>query len=77
MKLRKQIKNRVVAVAMLAVVLFGSLSFAKPKTAYAATYSYTKTESWRGVNADTWTMTLNPGRSWCPWRRGPHRGSGR
>lgn len=60
MKLRKQIKNRVVAVAMLAVVLFGSLSFAKPETAYAATYSYTKTESWRGVNADIWTMTLNP-----------------
>ncbi len=35
MKLRKQIKNRIVAVAMLAVVLFGSLSFAKPETAYA------------------------------------------
>lgn len=60
MKLIKQIKNRVVAVAMFAVVLFGSLSFSKPETAYAATYSYTKTESWRGVNADTWTMTLNP-----------------
>ena len=41
MKLRKQIKNRVVAVAMLAVVLFGSLSFVKPETAYAASFSYT------------------------------------
>lgn len=60
MKLRKQIKNRVVAVAMLAVVLFGSLSFAKPETAYAATYSYTQIESWRGVNGDTFTKTLNP-----------------
>lgn len=38
MKLRKQIKNRVMAVAMLAVVLFGGLSFVKPETAYAATY---------------------------------------
>lgn len=60
MKLRKQIKNRVVAVAMLAVVLFGSLSFAKPETAYAATYSYTQIESWRGVNGDVFTKTLNP-----------------
>ena len=50
MKLRKQIKNRVVAVAMLAVVLFGSLSFAKPETAYAATYSFTKS---------SWTTTDN------------------
>ena len=41
MKLRKQIKNRVVAVAMLAVVLFGGLSFAKPETAYAASFSFT------------------------------------
>lgn len=41
MKLRKQIKNRIVAVAMLAVVLFCRLSFAKPETAYAAAYSYT------------------------------------
>lgn len=60
MKLRKQIKNRAVAVVMLAVVLFGSLSFAKPETAYAATYSFTKIESWRGVNGDVFTMTLNP-----------------
>lgn len=60
MKLRKQIKNRIVAVAMLAVVLFGSLSFAKPETAYAATYSYTQIESWRGAKGDVFTTTLNP-----------------
>lgn len=40
MKLRKQFKNRVVAVAMLAVVLFGSLLFAKPETAYANNQYY-------------------------------------
>lgn len=40
MKLRKQIKNRAVAVVMLAVVLFGSLSFAKPETAYANNQYY-------------------------------------
>lgn len=60
MKLRKQIKNRVVAVAMLAVVLFGSLSFSKPETAYAATYSVTQFESWRGENGDTFIYSLNP-----------------
>lgn len=60
MKLRKQIKNRIVAVAMLAVVLFGSLSFAKPETAYAATYSVTQFESWRGEKGDTFIYSLNP-----------------
>ena len=52
MKLRKQIKNRVMAVAILAVVLFGGLSFVKPETAYAATYSYTMD--------DDNTTTMNP-----------------
>lgn len=60
MKLRKQIKNRVVAVGMLAVVLFCTFSFPKPEVAQAATYSYTWNESWRGENGDTWTMSLNP-----------------
>lgn len=58
MKLRKQIKNRVVAVAMLAVVLFGGLSFAKPETAYAATYSFTKISNYYQENDVT--TSLNP-----------------
>ena len=60
MKLRKQIKNRAVAVVMLAVVLFCTFSLPKPEVAQAATYSYTWNESWRGENGDTWTMSLNP-----------------
>lgn len=60
MKLRKQIKNRVVAVGMLAVVLFCTFSFPKPEVVQAATYSYTWNEFWRGENGDTWTMSLNP-----------------
>lgn len=60
MKLRKQIKNRVVAVGMLAVVLFCTFSFPKPEVVQAATYSYTWNESWLGENGDTWTMSLNP-----------------
>lgn len=52
MKVGNKLLNRIVAVAMLAVVLFGSLSFAKPETSFAATYSYTMDD----VN----TTTLNP-----------------
>lgn len=60
MKVRNKLLNRIVAVGMLAVVLFCTFSLSEPEVAKAATYSYTWTESWRGDKGDTWTVSLNP-----------------
>ena len=60
MKVGNKLLNRIVAVGMMAVVLFCTFSLSKPEIAQAATYSYTWTESWRGDKGDTWTMSLNP-----------------
>lgn len=60
MKVGNKLLNRVVAVGMMAVVLFCAFSLPKPEITQAATYSYTKYESWRGDKGDTWTTSLNP-----------------
>ncbi len=60
MKVGNKLLNRIVAVGMLAVVLFCTFSLSEPEVAKAATYSYTWTESWRGDKGDTWTVSLNP-----------------
>lgn len=60
MKVGNKLLNRIVAVGMLAVVLFCTFSLSEPEVAKAATYSYTWTESWRGDKGNTWTVSLNP-----------------